>query len=460
MALAEVVITPVSDHIAPKEKAYFDLKITNNLDNTQTYYLFSLELLQWNVEPLQLKDKVVTLFPGESYTAQIVVSAVKNFNPGIYYIGISVDGDQGEKFEGKMKVYLSPVSPALYAPAVTPIFTIPEKINPQESLSVKLSLENRNSLNLSNMRIRVECDEAPEFNKVFAVGLNPLEKKEVDLALTPYRHQQPKDYILKFIFEYYGNDFKTVEKQVEVMTVVPTFTVIEVQEEPVFFKYFRRFTVFNDGNVQNSQDVKYPTNLLEGILTLGEAKMIKEGGQRYLSWPVTLGPGESTLVYSVTDYRILFYLIVILVGFLVFYLYVRSPVVVKKTAMAVKKDSEGALSEIKVVIEVKNTSKNHLREAVVHDLIPAYATLLKMGDKEGGVESAHPHKVAHVREGTRLSWVLNDLEGQEQRVMVYHLKAKLNILGGVSLPRSTVEFTRNKGRKGKAYSGVFHLGEK
>jgi hypothetical protein len=459
MALATVEITPVSDHIATKEKAYFDLKITNSQDQTQTYQLFSLELLQWMVEPLQLKDKVVTLAPKESYTVQVSALPLKDFYPGIYYVSLTVSGDQGEQYEGKLKVYYGPAQPASYAPAVTPVFTITEKVNPQEPLSVKLSLENRNSLNLSNMRVRVECEDAPEFNKVFAVALEPLEKKNVELTLTPYRHQQPQLYTLKFIFESYGVDFKTVEQEVEVLTMIPSFTVIEVQEESVFFKIFRRFTVFNDGNVQNTQNVKYPTNLLEGILTLGDAEMVKANGQRYLSWPATLGPGESTFVYSVTDYRLLFYLIVILLGFLVFYFWARTPVVVKKTATALKKDSEGALSEIKVMIEVKNTAKYPLKEVVVQDLIPAYAALLRAGEKEGNLESAHPHKVSHVKEGTRLSWIINDLESQEPRVMVYHLKAKLNILGGVNLPRAIVEFTRKKGRKGKAYSGIFKLGE-
>jgi len=459
-ATSDFSLVPVADHITPKEKAYFNLNITNHFDKEQRYQIFSLELSQWNVEPFPLKDKVVVLGPEESYTVQIAATPLKEFNPGIYYISVSADGDLGDVYEGKMKVYLAPAEAVMYSPSVKPVITLPEKINPQEPISIKLSLENRNALNLSNLRIRLES-EMDEFNKIVPVDLEPLQKKEFEITIVPNKYQQPKEYIVKFVFERYGQDFKTVELPIEVITMLPGFSVVEVYEEPVFFKVFRRFTIKNEGNVLNTQEVKHPTTFLEGLLTQGEAKVKKEMGQRYLAWSLSLGAGESTFVYSVTNYRILFYLIIILVAFLVFYWYVRSPINIKKTAVSLKKDSEGALSEVKVVLEVKNTSSKPLKEVTVHDLIPAYATLLKTGEREEGeVESAHPHKVSHLKEGIKLSWPLMDLDAKEQRVMVYRLKAKLNILGGISLPRATVEFNRHKGRRGKAYSGVFKLGEK
>lgn len=454
-------LNPISDHIGPKEKAYFSMNITNTLDREQTYQIFSLELSQWNVEPFPLKDKVIVLQPGESYSVQIAATPLKDFNPGIYYISISADGDKGSHFEGKMKVYLAPAEAVMYSPSVKPTITAPEKINPQEPVSIKLLLENRNALNLSNLRIRLESEMA-EFNKLVPVDLEPLQKKEVEITVIPNKYQQPKSYVVKFVFERYGEDFKTVELPIEVMTMIPGFSVVEVYEEPVFLKNFRRFTIKNEGNVLNTQEVKYPVSFLDGLLTQGEAQVKKEIDQRYLAWSVSLGGGESTFVYSVTNYRILLYIFIILVAFLVFYLYVRSPVSIKKTAVSLKKDSEGALSEVKVMLEVKNTSSHPLKEVVVYDLIPGYATLLKTGekDKEGEVESAHPHKVSHIKEGIKLSWPLMDLDAKEQRIMVYRLKAKLNILGGVSLPRATAEFHRKSGRRGKAYSGVFKLGGK
>ena len=456
---AEIVLTPVANQITPRDKAYFNLKITNNNELEQKYQIFSLES-QWNVEPFPLKDKVVVLKPGESYTVQMVASLLKVLQPGIYYVSVSVDGDRGETFGNKMKIYLGSEQPATYAPSIKSTITLSEKINPQEPVSIKLSLENKNALNLSNLIIRVQNEEVPEFNKIVAVALEPLGKKEAEITLIPNKYQQPKTYTLTFTFERYGEAFKTVEQQTEVMTMIPGFTVMEVESDPIFLKYFRRFTVKNEGNVQNTQEVKYAVTFFEGLLTQGDPQVKKEDGQRYLAWSSTLGPGESTFVYSVTNYRILFYLGLFLVAILAFYLYVRTPLTVKKIAVSSKKDAEGALSEVKVVIEVRNNSNHPVKEVSVLDLIPAYATLHKTAEKEEGVESTHPHKISHVREGTKLNWVLNDLEAKEHRVMVYRLKAKLNILGGLSLPRAAAEFARYKGRKGKAYSGVFHLGEK
>ena len=112
-----------------------------------------------------------------------------------------------------------------------------------------------------------------------------------------------------------------------------------------------------------------------------------------------------------------------------------------------------------ITIEVKNNSGKQVKDVSVIDIVPAYAVYHK-----GGVEaeemdaSVRPQKVTHGKGGSQVIWSLSDLDAKEQRVMSYHLKAKLNILGAISLPRATAEYMRKGGKKRKAYSNIFKLG--
>ncbi|MBI4983512.1 hypothetical protein HZC32_02610 [Candidatus Woesearchaeota archaeon] len=455
--VSDISTIPIDNQITTKEKAFFELNLTNNAAKEQKYTIYSLELGQWNVEPYPLQDKVVTIASGKSYSTKIAVNPLKEFSPGIYFISLTVEGDLGDRYEQKLKIYLSPAEQVVYSPSIKLQVDMPNKIDPQEVVSIKLWLENRNPLNLSNLKVKLVSSEMPEFNKAVVIDLPPLDKKEIEFAVTPNLYQQPKEYVLKFVFERYGEDFKTVEHPVEIVTLLPSFSVLEVHEESSYLKIFRKFTLKNEGNVLNTQKVRVPATFLEGLLTQGEAKAEIEAWQCYITWEVTLGPGNTTLVYSVTNYRMLVYLGIILILIIGFYLYVRSPISVKKTAVVTKRDDRGALSEVKVMVEVKNHSKLPVKDVTIIDLIPVYASLEHIAKESE--EAIRPHRTSHVKEGTKVHWSLADLDPGEQRLMTYKVRAKLNILGRLSLPRATAEFTRRNGRMGKAYSGVFRLGD-
>ena len=77
---------PIKNEITPAEYATFSIIITNKESQTQKYNLYSLQSGQgWNVDPFPLKDKVIELEPGESYTATVRAKALQDLSPGIYF---------------------------------------------------------------------------------------------------------------------------------------------------------------------------------------------------------------------------------------------------------------------------------------------------------------------------------------------------------------------------------------
>ena len=150
LAESEILVTNIDNNIAVGEAAKFSLKIINNAATTQRYSIYSLQSGQgWNVDPFPLKDKIIELAAGKSYTTQIIAQPLETFSPGIYYVHITIESDKGERYNQALKVYLSPENQGGYLPSISATIDMDEKINPQESLSIKLFLDNKNPKDLS-----------------------------------------------------------------------------------------------------------------------------------------------------------------------------------------------------------------------------------------------------------------------------------------------------------------------
>lgn len=455
MAAAETTVSsaPIKNEITPAEYATFSVTITNKDSQTQTYNLYSLQSGQsWNVDPFPLKDKVIELGPGQSYTTTIRAKVLQDLPPGIYFVHLTVQSDLGDSHTEELKIYLKAKDPLDYLPTIRVNVDMDEKINPKEPLSIKLFLENRNPLNLQDLKIRIET-EIPEFQKEVIVELPPQGKKTVEFSIVPNPYTQPKEYTLFFVFESKGEAVKVIEQKIEILSLLPPFDVTAT-EETVYLKKVRTLSVKNTGNVRNTQLVKDPVSLwmLPIIRSEGQSEVID--GERYLTWEVELGPNESVSIPIIINYRILVYMLVALILFGVFYWYVQSPLSIQKTAITTRGD-EGTLSEIKITLELKNHSNKPIKNVAVTDLVPSIANI----DKSLELGTLKPQEAKHAKNGTKVVWSLAELDAHEHRLITYKIKAKLNILGTFSLPRAETEFERKKGQRRKAYSNIFRIGE-
>lgn len=454
LADSTISVTPVHNQIKIGEEGSFKLSVTNNEAQRQRYTIYSFQSGQgWSVDPYPLKDKIIDLASGQTYTTTIKVRAYESFLPGIYYVSIAIESDLGERRSESLKVYLSPEHPIDYVPSIRATLDINEKINPGKPVSVKLFLENKNPLNLEDLKIRIESD-MPEFSKEVSVTLPPLEKKTVEFAITPNPYQQPKMYTLFFVFDRDGQTVKVIDKKIEIIPLLPEFEVV-AREDKAFLRKIVMLRIRNTGNVLNEQEVKYPVSFLDGLLSRSAGSDVDtRNDQRYLVWEMLLGPNETREIQYIVDHRLLLYLFLALAVFSSFYFYVKSPIVITKKALTARGTEEGALSEIKVTLEVRNTSRKPIHHVTVTDVVPPIANVgrsLELG-------TLKPKEMRHTKKGTVVIWGIAELDAQEHRLITYNIKAKLNILGMFSLPRAAVEFVSGR-RKGKAYSNIFRLGK-
>ncbi len=451
---SQITVVAIDNTIKPSESASFRIEIKNLESQQQRYSIYSLQSGQgWNVDPSPLSDKIVELGVGEKRSVIINAQPLEDFPPGIYNIFVTVESDRGERYDQKLKIYLAPEQPLDYRPTIRAAVDMPEKIDPREAVSIKLFVENRNPLNLRDLRVIIES-EIPEFSKEVAIDLPPLGQKTVEFSVEPNPFQQPKEYTLFFVFKRDEETVNVVQQKIEILPLVPGFS-LDVSEEKKFFKIFTTIKMTNTGNVRNTQEVSIPISAWRALFTAGDGEVRTIDEKRSLVWGVTLGPNETTTVQFVTNYRLLFYILAILAFFAVFSWAVRSPIVVTKRAVTAKSAEDGGLSEIKISLDVRNRASKPLRDVVIIDHVPAIANVQKSLE----LGTLKPVSVTPLKQGTKVIWSLAELDGQEHRIITYKLKAKLQILGSLQLPRATVEY-KKKGRKrmGKAYSNVFRLG--
>ncbi|MFH1682687.1 MAG: hypothetical protein ABIA37_02720 [Candidatus Woesearchaeota archaeon] len=443
---SDITVEPIKNSIILTETASYKLTITNNAQEKQRYSLFSF-VLGWDIEPNPLKDKIIEILPGQNKSTTIQVKPKEGFNPGVYGLELNIESDLGEKYTEKLNVYINPDKPLDYLPSVKVTVDLNEKMDPQKIQSIKLYLENKNPLNISELVIRLESD-LPEFNEKTTISLAPLSKKNVEFTITPNPQQKPDQYTLFFVFEKGGETIKVVNQPIEILPVTALFD-LDLTEQKAFLKKSYSLDVTNLGNIKDTQNVTLPVTLWQGMFTSSEAKVVKIDDKRYLSWETTLNSNESQTLTAVQNYRYPFYFLIALIIFGLFYLITKSPIGIKKTSVSTHAE-DSTLSELKVTLHLKNYSKKSLKEIEVVDLIPGIADIEKSLD----LGTLKPLEIKHTKKGTLVKWKLAEIESHEDRLITYKIRSKLKILGALKLPRAKVIY----GPKGKsAYSNTYRI---
>ncbi len=453
LVLAETLISSsvTENVVAPGQVATYEVSITNNAERFQTYTLYSFTS-SWSVDPTPLSDKIIeNIAPGATYSTTISAVPQSGLQPGIYYVQLQVDSSLGDRNSVPLKAYVRSETPLDYLPSIVVNVDLAQSIDPNEVQSVVLHLENKNILDLTDLEVEIQSDLG-EFNVQRIVDLAPLEKKTIEFTIEPGPYTQPKEYFLFFVFKHGGETVKVLDERITVEAQEPPFMIEEISES-IFFKKFQTLYFTNEGNVRNTQEVRYPTNIFASLFVSSEDSYITAvDGKRYLTWEQELGPNETTSVSITYQYRVLFYIFVVLLAFLLFYYAVRSPISLRKGVITTK-SRDGSIAEIKIALDVRNVSKKVLKDVKVTEVLPGITHLEKAVD----LGTLKPHKIMSTKQGKKVVWKLAEIEPLEHRIITYKIKPKLNVLGILEFPRAIASFKKRKGKMSKAYSNVFRL---
>ena len=430
---------PINDRIIIDEFATFKLNIKNNLDKADEYRIYTLDFPTWDVRTDPIANPItLELEPGEEGSVELVVDPLKIRDIGIYQININVRSKLTAKpVSVPLKVVILSTEPLIqgYVPTVVTGVDLPEKIDPREEIPIKISLNNQNIIDYPDLVVTLESNLIKD---TINTELVPKEDKTLELKvnLDPLTEPQEDNLVVR-VFKGESGIINPIVRKIEIVE----YAYQELSTEQKGLLLTKSIYNFVSNNNEYSGLIKVETTLLSSIFssTNPKAKIVKENGKRYFIWDVRL-ENKSMQVTVTKNFIPLFIVIVLLIVAGVAYYTLRSPLLMIKEANNIIK-KEGGISEITVILHIRNRSKNKIRHIEITDFIPALVSV--GGDVPIG--SLQPTKILRheKKKNTVVKWTLDHLDASEERVLSYKIKSKLSILGTFSLPTATASFKLN-----------------
>jgi hypothetical protein len=446
----DVFLEPVKDRIFLDEMAYYNVTIYNFAPIDEDYEISTPDI-SWRTSVSPLNTKV----PAESSKSFLITADPLTYvTVGAHMVGIKVKAESTKEYviEG-MPIYIKATESDIrtYEPSLELSVDMDSKLDTREVVLLEINVRNRNALDIDNLTVRVQSNL---INKEYSMPFSGLqEKTDIFLFnLSPAEKPQKDTLIVTLLLG--DKIINQVVKPFEIVSYADI--IVNEKDESSFLKKKYTVEIYNDGNVNKPTIYKKETSLLGKIITFTDPKydkIVKEGNKRYLIWNFNLNPQEKTSIGLSVQYGIFVYPVVFFLLFLFLYFVLRSPIVVRKEASVIGSQEEG-LTELKVVLHLKNRSQKVIENVRITEKTPRLVRF----EKDSYVGTLAPEKIIeHNKLGTTVRWYLKSLEPFEERIITYKIKSKLTIIGGFTLPRVIVRFDTSQGRERVTYSNTWKI---
>lgn len=434
----------VIEKISLFEDAKVDITM-QNIGKISDTYRFSVKNPNWNLfaKDLTVKNTGLKLVSNEEKTVTFILKPTTNAPGGRNTITLLIESEiTKEVVEYEFPIIVQKEGYEGYVPTILASIEIPEKIDPREVLTLKIKLENKNVRDNKNINIRMWSNT---FSKELNTSIGPLLNKteEISISLDPLT--PPTVDTLRSSIDIDGTKFTPTSIEFEIIDYTPEFEM-KVEETKSYFKTIKTITYTNKGNKESKQTAKYAINGLASIFTTSSPKrssIIRQDGERYLGWDLTLKPNESSSIEVTTNFRWLLIIIAVIIIILIYIKIVKSPVVMEKSAQNIKR-KEGGIAEMKITLNLKNKSPKTMENVEIRDIVPNIADV----SKEFEIGTLTPTRTFKNKSGnTVIKWDISDLDPHEERIISYKIKSKLSILGDFNLPVSIVKYRNKRGKE-------------
>lgn len=452
----EIQIKALKDAISAGGVAEFNVTITNNMRFDDTFRIKFSDDVEWTIltDPLTYKFSEFPLRVGESakFLVKIRASPSASLGYNVYVIRLNVFAKAtGNEQTAHLTYGYGPqfLTPKEYAALVIASVDVPAVVDPRGAMQIRVHLRNKNPLNITDLLITAK---SAIVDQEVEVNLGPLEEKDVYITQELNPLESPKQDTLIIEITRAGETIVSLERGFEVIAY--SMFKKTTEEKKALLKNTYVINVVNQGNQRTTNFIRHPTSFGKALFSGSEpdARLVKLNGNRFLEWSLELGPNESAQIRIVENYWPIVFVLLLIIVTVVLYFVLRSPIVVRKSAMIVT-TKEGGISGLKIVLNIKNRSNKLVGEVKLVDSIPNIAVV----DKDFGVGSLEPEKVVkHAKKGTLLKWNIGDMEKGEERVLSYKVTSRLTILGSFSLPAAVTKFVA-KGKEKIAYSNRLRI---
>ncbi len=449
---------PVRNKVLPGEWASFNVSITNRQMVDDTFVItVKGGGVEWSVLTASTVDysSGIKIKSGDTRTTQLLLKD-KGLLPNPlkpYSVQLGVKSlRKGNKATELLLVYLVSEIPVDYESDINVSPRIPRYIDPRNTYSFKVALYNNNQKDIKDLKMSLESSLV---NREASVELEPSSRKVVDFTVDFDEETPPTIDTLTITVSEKGKKLYRSTFPMEVVGYRMPFEKSNKTEEG-FLKRTTKITLTNDDNVEQQQTFMAGKSLLDSIFTSAEpgARIVQRKGDDYYAWDINLKPDESAVITLTTNYRLLFYILVIIIIAGVVYIYTRDPVAVIKNCDSLG-GREGGINDLKVIISIKNRTNEKIKDVRLIDLIPKIAQV----EKKDGEGTLKPSRKVNTNKGLALEWNF-DMDAKEERLVYYYIKSRLSILGGLKLPKAAVIIKRKGKKQQKVRSNDVHIAGK
>ena len=442
----DVLLTAKDATIEKNETAFYYLTLTNNR-GTDTF-LVSFPSGDWIARTVPLSDYHFPLGLDEKKTVLISIQPKPYLTTGPYAVPINVKRQSSGGIERlTMPVQISQPERREYLPVVRFDIDMAYENDPRQNAFVSLDIENLNFRNITELSIKLESSI---FTDERTIAIGPRKDKVENFEFELDNLQKPTTDKLKVTLSVVA-DNKTYswDKSAEYKILEYSNLKKNPRKESGFLKTTEFIDIENEGNTEKTFEITHKIGYVKSffIKESPTASILKSQEGRFLVWSVKLGPMETRSIEIVTSYRYLAtFIVAILIAVILYYTY-RPPIVIKKEVSHIG-TSEGGISDIKVILYIKNRTGSIIEDISIIEKIPHIANI----GKDFQVGTIKPTKIIqNPKKGTLVKWELQSLEAFEERIITYKIKSKLSILGGLTLPATIIKYIK-KGKSGKTRS--------
>lgn len=431
----------VKDRIMINEVAKFTLTIENYQDFDDSFRVYYTGV-EWDFSTEPRTDSTVYIKKGEKKNVSVVLRPL-HVGYGSHGVIINVRAVKGDRL-AKHSVLVNIISLGLwqrgYPIAIRTEVDMPQQIDPRVKQKIKIDIENQYAVNVTGLSVRLSSNV---FREEKIISLEPLGKKSVEFIVELERDQKPLKDILYITFNADNHTFKEIDREFEVIAYAELRKELLASKKE-FLRNYKEIRITNDGNSKTAESVMEDAPLFTFLYSFTKpgAGITRENGKNYYVWNIALEPGESVLIRINESYWPVLSVIIIGGMAVLMYYILRSPIVVRKEAKEIVAE-EGGISQIRLVLHIKNRTPTKLTELVVSERIPNIAEIIK----KFRIGSLQPTKVLqHEKKGSIVKWEIEEIEPFEERMIAYSLRTKLTVLGSLKLPSALAKFKTAGGR--------------
>lgn len=442
LAHAQIEIPKQTFTVLSGDTISFNVTLINSASETRSFYL-SVFPPQLNKVLVSIYPSVLSVKPNSSASAVVYVTALKGAKPTppvTFTISASTLAETYSKsigiiVERKYPVYISILSLNKYT------------FNPNERVELTVTLANvQASVSKQyNLLIEIErpdgrIDEISKRTENIGPSSTLDLKEEYELE----KYAPNGSYEVRVtLTDLFGNWVDEVSTS---FTVNPVYKLpTEYTKKTVSYGLLStqtKITVKNEGNVPTPSfyvTESFPVFLKDFFVPeVQPTETIRMGGQVTYRWLIpSLKPGESVVItYRLNLWGAWFTLLAIGTVVFFFFKYSFKPTLVKKHGLY------GALREreVPIFLEIRNPSKHELRNVAIKDLLPPIVSFVP---KAGTIKP----KIRKRKKGTELSWKFDLIGSGDERVIVYYIKPRVEIVGTLTLPPASLSYVNERGKK-------------